>query len=46
MLGWKSKGLSEETITTHVTLANSFAPKLPYIHYPKIAVKFEGNCSK
>ena len=43
---WKSKGLSEESITTPATLDNSFATKLSYIHNSKIAVKFQGNCLK
>ena len=46
ILGWKSKGLLEESITTPITADNSFAAKLTYIHNPKIAVKFEGNCLK
>ena len=46
MLGWKSKGLSQENITTPATSDNSFTPKLTYNHNSKIAVKFEGNCVK
>ena len=46
ILRWKSKGLSEESITTPATLDNSFATKLSYIHNSKIAVKFQGNCLK
>ena len=46
MLGWKSKTLSEETITSHVTSDNNFASKLAYIHNTKIAVEFEVNCLK
>lgn len=46
MLGWKSKRLSEETITSHVTSDNNFASKLAYIHNAKIVVEFEVNCLK
>ena len=46
MLGWKSKRLSEETITSHVTSDNNFASKLAYIDNAKIAVEFEVNCLK
>ena len=44
--GWKSKGLSEEIITTPATSDNSFAPKLTYIDNSKTAVKLEGNYLK
>ena len=44
MLGWKSKGLSEENITNPATSDNSFTPKLTYNHNSKVAVKFEENC--
>ena len=45
-LGWKSKGLSEENITTLATSDKSFVPKVTYIHNSKIAIKCEGNFSK
>ena len=46
IFGWKSEGLSENSITIRATSDNSFDPKLTYIHYSEIAVKFEGNCLK
>ena len=45
-LGWKSKGLSEENITTLATSDKIFAPKITYIHDSKIAIKCEGNFLK
>ena len=45
-VGWKSRKSSEESITTPTISENSFAPKLTYIHNPKIAVKFEGSYLK
>lgn len=40
-LGTYLEGCRKKSITTPATSGNSFAPKLTYIHYPKIAVKFE-----
>ena len=42
-MGWKSKGLSEESIGNLATSDNSFVLKLTYIHNSKISVKFERN---
>ena len=42
---WKSKGLSDETITTYATSDNSLTPLID--HYgTKVEVKFNGSCLK
>ena len=46
MFGWKSKGLSEESIITPATPGNGLAPRLIYINNAKIRVKFDGSCLK
>ena len=42
----KSKGLSEESITTSAASDNSLVSRLAFDHNSKKAVKFEGNCLK
>ena len=44
--GWKSKGLSEESIRTPANSENSGVARHNYIHNFKIAVKFKGYCLK
>ena len=45
-LGWKSKWLSEESITTPTMPSNSFTQNITCNHNSDITVKFEGNCLK
>ena len=45
VLGWKSKGLSQEIIKPPNTSDNSLAPSLKYIH-TKIRLKFNGSYLK
>ena len=42
ILSWKSKGLSDETITPPATSDNSLTP-LNYYHGNKVRVKFNGS---
>ena len=42
---WKSKGLSDETITPHSTFDNSLNPLID--HYgTRVRLKFNGSCLK
>ena len=45
ILSWKSKGLSDKTITPHATSDNSLTPMIDY-YGSKIRVKFTGSCLK
>ena len=42
---WKSKGVSDETITPPATSGNSLSPLIDYLGN-KIRVKFSGSCLK
>ena len=45
ILSWKSKGLSDETITPYATSVNSLTPSIN--HYAtRIRLKFNGSCLK
>ena len=46
ILGWKSKGLSEESITIPTTSSSNFVAKLNYNRNSNMAVKLEGNSLK
>ena len=43
---WKSKGLSEESITPLVTSDNSLNPLIDYYYNSKIRLKFKESCLK
>ena len=45
VLSWKSKGLSDETITPYATSDDSLTPMTDY-YGSKIRVKFTGSCLK
>ena len=45
ILGWKSKGLSDEIINPIDTFDNNLAPTLSYTGN-KVKVKFDGSCLK
>ena len=45
VLSWKSKGLSDETITSYATSDISLTPLIDY-YVSKVRVKFTGSCLK
>ena len=45
VLSWKSKGLSDETITSYATSDISLTPLIDY-YVTKVRVKFTGSCLK